>query len=438
MITFLGTINKETMELTGRIPGPDVTGGYRAFDEKKVEGFAAFERSLGRQISRVRTHDLFHIKPVDDNFVNLYYIENTPVIARWLITFAPHAALMRNFEPGGIGYHCDIISAKITLDRNQSNLVLVPVRKFKDPTGDYWEYKLHYTGDNINLTERIDGTIVGRGFSKFDVSIFGNIDSLCETDMARFKHDLGTEGSIVTGGLEAEENALNEQHKFVKRISFSLRDVSLNNEINSKPLHLKGSYFKEIKDLVDGKLYKTTIATYAQWHSCLREDEVLSDYVAFKRFLRLPENKVPNPDTNLDILNNKLVASTLARILHGLPLIIANRRFYRQLKHLGLIQNYSREMHTFENKFYIWKLLHLNNKLPETASNDYAVLGLFTFKAKPNNVMAKTYFLDGAANLTALYTESKDELQLEVIMSLDKFNTFKSICNNLDIQLTLT
>lgn len=363
----------------------------------------------------------------EGNIIKIFKIGDNK-LANKLAVFTHENSFLKNYEKDGILANLNRTLHEIIGVNNVHNCRLVPVRFIKDPSGDYWEYKIYYHGDPLEFNSVKNGVRYAEHFfSRHKVSIYGNI--------AIFKNGIHGETSDTLLSLLSE--LINNQ-------SYTSAIANLNKAFSSYRALLPG--YKEINiaradsvmspdaklkvyrstDLINGVVRTCTIAgTYA---SPFESGGIIKDMVKFKELLKLPKNCVPNPPLDLDILEIPLVRKTIWNILNRVCLVVTDARFYRRLKHLGIILN-DRNLNSVANFFHLWKLCKVH--IPEFVERT----DIIKFKTSTKNIAGKVLMATIQSEQYNLFTETKDELCIEVITGKLLINSYRLMAKQYNCEL---
>lgn len=361
-----------------------------------------FNHSFVEYFNRVKSE--FVAIPNDKQI--LIYLTNGVDTANKLAVVTHNNSFLANYDSKGILSNLDRVSHEILQHNNLHNLRLIPVRNIKDPLGDYWEYKLIYIGDRLELNSVKDGVrYADHCFGRHDVSIFGNFpvfktkESSNDSTLTEFLTSIRPNASWRSGEYE-------KYNKIYSFVGETKEDLTTDSLLPTDYTLITDTVRKNIA----GKVRMCAINT--PWKKLSNRTDgswILEDYVKFKELLRQPKNSILNPELDLDILNLHLVKLTLTNIVKRCSLIIPDTRFYRQLQHLGLILD-RRDLNSTANFFHVTKLLKTYH--PErVVSKTY-----LTLTVEKENI--EGMFLMGKlkSDTCCLITESKSTVHAELLL----------------------
>lgn len=352
------------------------------------------------------------------------YSGNVSNIHRKLAMFTTDKTFKRNLEANGILQLQQKTAIEMLTLENQSNMVLVPVRYIQDGEEGYWEYKIHYAGERLEFNRKVNGVRVpDHYFSRHEVSIYGDF-SLKDIPTSAVRYlEFIEEVTKVPPALQ------DYYDKAYRGIHYAVKYVLSDDELERKNLSFGTSMvikISEVRGLVQGKVRSCLLFN----RPYMRRDvnDILEDMVKFKTLLTQPKNQVPNPVLDMEIFNNALVKSTLLNILNRSSLIIPTKRFYVQLKHLGLIKDYYR-LNSIENVIHVWKLF--NSLEPQVTARE----ALLTIRYSMDNLQAASTVATMASTLRCHRVVEGSVVTMEIIGPSKIIKHYRDLAevNNIEI-----
>lgn len=269
-----------------------------------------------------------------------------------LAIFCNKKAFMRNLEPGGLLAESKRLSVEIMERLNHQNLMFIPYQFINDGDMGYWEYKIYYAGERLELNGKVNGVRVpDHFFSRHKVSLFGNLILDSDRATAMSYVELLREITKVPSYLNYfSSRGYRNLHTDVRYVLSN--DKSEMKYVESTDITIVN--ISERRGMVDGKVRSCFI--YDSSKESLLNFNILEDMVKFKEILKQPKYQIPNPPLDKEVYDIPLVKNTLISIMNEGKLIVPTKRFYVQLKHLGLIKDY-RNINSIENYLHVWKLI---------------------------------------------------------------------------------
>lgn len=263
-------------------------------------------------------------------------------------------ALRDNF--GKDGWMSNLEQLEKAYDGNYfiSNLRLVPTQRINSPQGVYYKFALYHVGDPIDYSEVVDGVRIAAHYRpRHRFYLYATDAMITSTEYAaRYISRIispswvNKQDEVPMGYTAYLDTVNNRHHEYHKNVI----------EAFSSP---KSMELLEIRGLVDGAVQTVLVSGFyaiaAQYTNAHSTQRILEDYAALRQYVQRTDCNEP-PEPTYELLYNKLIVSTLLAILSNNMLIIANKKFYRRLRHLGLILN-ERELDSNANRVHIWRLL---------------------------------------------------------------------------------
>lgn len=264
-------------------------------------------------------------------------------------------ALRANFGKDGWMSHIEELEKYYGNNFTISNLRLVPTERFESPQGVYYKYAMYHVGDPLDYSSVVDGVRIAAYFQpRLPYYLYATKAILTSHDAAaRYISRLVTptwfrKGPKTLPGYSAYSSDFGDENSgFHKEVLAAFSDPA-------------SMHIVEMRGMADGAVQTVMVSgfyNYAARFSYAQSAEgILSDYAAIRKMVQSVNADKPCEKPTYELMFNRLVITTLFAILSNNMLIIANARFYRRLKHLGLIVNCN-ELISNENRIHIWRLL---------------------------------------------------------------------------------
>lgn len=329
----------------------------------------------------------------------------------------------RNMQLEGIALTYDRTIKEITDLDNAQNIRIIPVKRYVTPDGHYFKYKLYYIGDPLDYSTVEGGVHIASHFhSRHKCEIFGNLYGSTNANI------IETLAELTSSLADNRDGKINH---FKRYGSFNRPRTETENKALETDQMLGYIDVTVLRGLVDDVVQTMTVnrmfVKLGKLGGVGDPIDLLRHYRDFKQYLQLDRIQLPNPEIDISIILNPLVNATLRNILAKISLIVASRKFYRGLQHLGLIANY-KNVNSDENRMHVWRVLR--QYTPNAIHGDE----LLSLRTSYSNAAGSLYIAEMWNVGMQRLERTKDGLALDIVLGAADAQAVRYAADKLNIE----